>query len=42
MLFSESELFECFNFKGLSHAYFQSWLLDSEKVCDSYYFKYEV
>lgn len=42
MLFTENELYECQMFKGLAHAYWQSWSLDSSKVCETYYLKYEV
>lgn len=41
MLFSENELYECQMFKGFAHAYWQSFALNSKRLCDSYYFKYE-
>lgn len=42
MLFSEVELYDCQMYKGLAHAYWQSWSLNSFRVCEAYYFKYEV
>lgn len=42
MLFSVNELYECQMFKGLAHAYWQAFALNSQRLCDAYYFKYEV
>ena len=41
MLFSENELYECQMFKGLAHAYWQSFALDSKRLCNAYYLKNE-
>ena len=42
MFFTEKELYDCANFKGLAHWYFQSWFLRSSNVCNSYYYNHEV
>lgn len=41
MLFTEEYLNELMLFKGAAHAYYQAWSLDSAKVCQAYYLKYE-